>query len=189
LLVERTTERYHALDGEDVERHLRARCSMKTRDKLLSVVRGAKDRTPTIVLGVVLLAGLFQGMRDIGKAPGVRRQLVGTWELTATVTNGVERPVPKLRIGSVRMTLNEDGSAIFGRGDEKGTWLMGDARHLHVIYEIPPDESVPDLAEGASEDECLEILSFSPNRFVERHFDVDADCVWSRVAEKPETSK
>jgi hypothetical protein len=158
---------------------------MKTRDKLLSVVRGAKDRTPTIALGVILLAGLFQGVRDIGKVPDVRRQLVGTWELTGIVTDGVERPVPKGADGAMRMTLREDGSAIGAPGSQKGTWYMGDVRHLHVVYRI-----------GGRTEIVYEIRSISPDRFL--GFPAGGiqsgprmDFVWSRAAaaEESETSK
>ncbi len=170
---------------------------MKTRDKLLPVAQGARDKAPTIALGVVLLAGLFQGVRHFGGSLGIvalqpagqvltRAQLVGTWELTGTVTDGVERPYPKNPYGPQRMTLNEDGSAISAPGGPKGIWYVGDTRHLHIAH--PPMEVV------------YEIRSISPDRLVafpslpamaRPPFGAKLDFVWSRVAtvEESETSQ
>ncbi|HVX59234.1 MAG TPA: hypothetical protein VHC19_01485, partial [Pirellulales bacterium] len=122
-------------------------------------------------------------VRDMVQRPGVRRQLIGTWESAGLVNAGREWPIPDPEAPRLQLTLHADGRASFADDGRSATWRLGDARQLYIMHQFAPDPRTPGMESGASEDVLYEIISLSPNRLVVRTFDVESDIIWERVAE------
>ena len=128
-----------------------------------------------------MLSSVIATVRDLGGAPSVRRELIGTWELTATSLGGIKMPVNEPRDGfpALRMTLEADGNVAYNFArDGKSTWYMADGHHFHILHQFP---SAPGMEEG--EEKEYEIVSLSPTRLVVREhgFNHVTDKVYTRV--------